>query len=107
MTDHSGLASALENSPAQVALRADGLAQMALFEDCAPEQLQTLAERLRPVRAEPGQVLMRQGEQAVSFILIHSGAAEVNHAGDDGEVMMVVNAEECTAEALRLRARVR
>ena len=27
--------------------------------------------------------------------------------GDDGEVMMVVNAEECTAEALRLRSRVR
>ena len=27
--------------------------------------------------------------------------------GDDGVVMMVVNAEECTAEALRLRSRVR
>lgn len=87
MTDQSGLASALENSPAQVSLRADGLAEMALFEDCAVEQLQALAERLRPVRAEPGQVLMRQGEQAVSFVLIHSGAAEVNHTGDDGEVV--------------------
>jgi CRP-like cAMP-binding protein len=47
-----------------------------------------LAERLRPVRAEPGQVLMRQGEQAVSFILIDSGAAEVNHTGEDGEVVL-------------------
>jgi CRP-like cAMP-binding protein len=88
MPEHSGLASALENSPAQVRLRADGLAEMALFEDCASEQLQALAERLRPVRAEPGQVLMRQGEQAVSFILIHSGGAEVNHTGDDGDVVL-------------------
>ena len=88
MTDASDLASALQSSPGQVAMRADGLAEMALFEDCAPEQLQALAERLRPVRAEPGQVLMRQGDQALSFILIKSGAAEVNHTGGDGEVVL-------------------
>ena len=88
MTDQSGWGPTLQNSRAQLALRADGLAEMALFEDCAPDQLQTLAQRLLPVRAEPGQVLMRQGEQAVSFILIHSGAAEVNHTGDDGEVFL-------------------
>lgn len=31
---------------------------------------------------------MRQGEQAVSFILIQSGAADVSHSGDDGEVIL-------------------
>ena len=46
MTEHSGLASALENSNAQVRLRADGLAAMALFEDCTPEQLQALGNLL-------------------------------------------------------------
>jgi len=86
MTDESGLVTALENSPGQVALRTAGLAEMALFEDCSADQLAALAQRLRPVRAEPGQVLMRQGEPAVFFILIHSGAGQVNHSGDDGEV---------------------
>jgi CRP-like cAMP-binding protein len=107
MTDHGGLAPALENSPAQVALRADGLAEMALFEDCTPEQLQTLAERLHPLRAEPGQVLMRQGEQAVSFILIHSGAAEVNHTGEDGEVVLSVSAGVIVGEIALLRDKPR
>lgn len=85
MTDDSGLAAAPANSPEQVARRADGLAGMALFKGCTPGQLRSLAERLRPVRAETGQVLMRQGEQALSFILIQSGGAEVHHTGDDGE----------------------
>ena len=88
MTEESGLNSALQSGPELVALRAAALAEMGLFEGCAPEQLQALAERLRPVRAEPGQVLMRQGEQAVSFVLIHSGCAEVSHTGDDGAVVL-------------------
>ena len=88
MTDETDLVSALENSPGQVMLRADGLAEMELFEGCSADQLAVLAERLRPVRAEPGQVLMRQGEPAVFFILIYSGAGEVNHLGDDGEIFL-------------------
>jgi CRP-like cAMP-binding protein len=43
---------------------------------------------LRPLRAASGQVLMRQGEQAVSFILIHSGRAEIRHTGDDDTVVL-------------------
>ncbi|MBU3705377.1 MAG: GNAT family N-acetyltransferase [Mycobacterium sp.] len=61
---------------------------MELFEECEPAQLQALAERLEPLRAEPGQVLFSQGEQAVTFILIQSGAAEISHLGDDGEVVL-------------------
>ncbi len=87
MTDEIGLTTVPDDSAEAVALRAAGLAEMALFEDCEPDQLAALAERLRPVRAEPGQVLMRQGERAVSFILIRSGTAGVSHTGEDGEVV--------------------
>ena len=83
-----GLAASLEESPQLVALRAEGLAEMALFENCSSDQLQDLASRMRPLRAERGQVLMRQGEQAVSFILIQSGSAEVVHTSDDGSLVL-------------------
>ena len=71
-----------------MAERTRNLAQMELFEECEPDQLQALAERLEPLRAEPGQVLFSQGEQAVTFILIQSGTAEISHTGDDGEVVL-------------------
>ena len=83
-----GLASALGESAELVSLRTEGLADMELFEGCSAEQLHAVAERLRPLRAAPGQVLMRQGEQAVSFILIHSGRAEIRHTGEDDAVVL-------------------
>ena len=43
-----------------------------------------LAAQLRPLTAAPGQVLMQQGELAVSFLIIGSGRAEVTHTGVDG-----------------------
>ncbi len=75
------------NSP-DLAQRTEGLAAMPLFEDCSAEQLGQVAERLRPLHAEPGEVLMRQGERAVSFILIQTGRAEISHTGDDGAVVL-------------------
>jgi CRP-like cAMP-binding protein len=88
--DHGerGLASALGESAELVSMRTEGLADMELFEGCSAEQLHAVAERLRPLRAAPGQVLMRQGEQAVSFILIHSGRAEIRHTGEDDAVVL-------------------
>lgn len=88
--DHGehGLAAALGESAELVSMRTQGLAEMTLFEGCSAGQLQVVAERLRPLRAAAGQVLMRQGEQAVSFILIHSGRAEVRHTGDDDAVVV-------------------
>ncbi len=68
--------------------RADELATMDIFEGCPPEDLVPLASYLQPLRAAAGQVLMRQGEQAVSFLLISSGTAEVKHVGDDGVVIV-------------------
>ncbi|OBG42594.1 acetyltransferase [Mycobacterium alsense] len=67
--------------------RAEKLATMDIFEGCTTEDLVPLAARLQPLRAAAGQVLMRQGERAVSFLLISSGTAEVKHVGDDGVVI--------------------
>lgn len=64
----------------------ESLAEMALFKDCSAGELATVAERLRPLQAAAGDVLMRQGEDAVSFILIQSGRVEISHVGDDGAV---------------------
>ena len=66
--------------------RAEELATMDIFEGCPAEDLMALAARLQPLRAAAGQVLMQQGEQAVSFLLISSGTAEINHVGGDGAV---------------------
>jgi protein lysine acetyltransferase len=63
----------------------DELADLAFFDGCPTASLRPLAEQLRPLTASPGQVLMRQGEQAVSFLLIESGTADVSHLGTDGE----------------------
>ena len=66
----------------------DELAAMDVFDGCSVEELTPLAAVLRPLRAPAGRVLMRQGEQAVSFLLISSGSAGVTHVGDDGAVLV-------------------
>ncbi|MCV7332793.1 GNAT family N-acetyltransferase [Mycobacterium cookii] len=45
-----------------------------------------LAASLQPLEAVAGQTLMQQGEQAVSFLLISSGTAEIRHVADDDTV---------------------
>jgi protein lysine acetyltransferase len=66
--------------------RVEELATMDIFEGCPREDLVPLAARVQPLRAAAGQVLMQQGEQAVSFLLISSGTAEIKHVGTDGAV---------------------
>ncbi len=68
---------------------ADELAALDFFSGCPASTLGPLAALLRPLRATPGQVLMRQGEHADSFLLIGSGRARVTHADADGEVIDV------------------
>lgn len=65
-------------------LRADELATMDIFAGCTAETLRPLAANLQPIAAPAGRLLMRQGDQAVSFLLISSGSARVEHVGDDG-----------------------
>ena len=65
-------------------VRAGELAALEVFVGCPTEALVPLAAQLRPLTAAPGQVLMQQGELAVSFLVIASGHAEVTHIGVDG-----------------------
>lgn len=107
-TDDGSLESVLTGDAALVAARAEGLAGMDIFIDCSAGQLQRLAARLHPVHAVPGQVLMRQGDQAVSFILIVSGTATVSHLSEDGEeVLNNVGAGAIIGEIALLRDRPR
>jgi protein lysine acetyltransferase len=71
------------------AVRADELAALEVFAGCPADALIPLAAQLRPLTAAPGQVLMHQGELAVSFLLIGSGRAEVTHTGVDGHETVV------------------
>jgi CRP-like cAMP-binding protein len=68
--------------------RAEELATMDVFEGCTPEDLEPLAASLQPLVAAAGQVLMQQGELAVSFLLISSGIAEIKHVGRDGSIAL-------------------
>ena len=68
------------------ALRADELAALEIFHGCPAEDLMPLAASLQPLQAATGQILMQQGERAVSFLLISSGAAEIKHVADDDVV---------------------
>jgi len=65
-------------------VRADDLAALEIFAGCPTEALVPLAAELRPLTAAAGQVLMQQGELAVSFLIIGYGRAEVTHTGIDG-----------------------
>lgn len=67
--------------------RAEELATMDVFAGCPIEDLVPLAARLQPLRAGAGQVLMQQGERAVSFLLISSGTAEIQRVDSDGTVI--------------------
>ncbi|WP_156746221.1 GNAT family N-acetyltransferase [Mycobacterium sp. 1423905.2] len=61
---------------------------MDIFTGCPVEDLLPLAASVSPLSSAPGQVLMQQGEQAVSFLLISSGRAEIKHVGEDGVVIV-------------------
>ena len=49
------ISAALGESPELVTLRTEALAGMALFEDCPADQLVAVAERFRPLVADPGE----------------------------------------------------
>ncbi len=70
------------------ALPAIDLAAMEIFAGCPDADLASLAAGLQPLRAPTGTELMRQGEKAVSFLLVSSGSAQVKHVGDDGAVIV-------------------
>ncbi|MCV7212073.1 GNAT family N-acetyltransferase [Mycolicibacterium canariasense] len=69
--------------------RADELAALDFFAGYSAAELMPLAALLQPLTSGTGDVLMRQGEHAATFLLIGSGSAEVTHVGEDGDVTVV------------------
>uniref|UniRef100_UPI003899D033 GNAT family N-acetyltransferase n=1 Tax=Mycobacterium sp. HUMS_1102779 TaxID=3383487 RepID=UPI003899D033 len=68
------------------AVCAEELAALDVFAAIPANDLATLAANLAPLHAVPGEVLMRQGERATSFVIITSGRVAVSHLGPDGEI---------------------
>ncbi len=62
------------------------LATLDVFAGVPARDLTALAANLVPLRAVPGEVLMRQGERATSFAIITSGRVGVSHHGPHGRV---------------------
>ncbi|MEO6792661.1 MAG: GNAT family N-acetyltransferase [Mycobacterium sp.] len=72
----------------EVASLTTDLAAMEIFAGCSAAELAPLTVGLQPLQAAAGTELMRQGERAVSFLLISLGSAQVKHLGDDGAVIV-------------------
>ena len=87
-----------------IGARAEELATMDIFAGCPIEDLMALAASLQPLRTASGQVLMQQGERAISFLLISSGAAEIQHLDSNGVVAVgQAHAGEIIGEIALLR----
>ncbi|OBJ68101.1 acetyltransferase [Mycobacterium sp. 1274756.6] len=77
---------------------------MEIFRGCTAEELSPLAATLQRLAAPAGELLMKQGEQAVSFLLISAGAAEVIHLDEDeATVIETVSAGMIVGEIALLR----
>lgn len=57
--------------------RAEALARVPIFSNLKRDVIEELARSARVRRFAPGQVLVREGEDAVAFFVLHEGQAEV------------------------------
>ena len=72
--------------PVVSAVSIEELAALDVFADIPVEDVAALAAHLEPLHAAASEVLMRQGERAVSFAIIASGRVEIRHVGSDGQI---------------------
>ena len=79
------------------------LAALPVFTGIAAEQLSPLAAELTPVCAPHGEVLMRQGEKALSFLIIAAGDVEVRHTDGDGHTLVAMLSGGLIGEIALLR----
>ena len=87
-----------------ITARANELANLSVFADCFGADLYPLALLVEPVRAEAGDVLMRQGEPADFFLIIARGSAVVQHTDPDGATAEInVDAGRILGEIALLR----
>ena len=83
-----------------ITARAAELSNLSVFADCFPADLYPLAALLEPLRAGDGEVLMRQGETAHSFLIIATGSGAVERVNTDGETLhMTVEAGQLIGRA--------
>jgi CRP-like cAMP-binding protein len=83
------------------------LGALPVFAGIPAEELTALAAELTPMRVPHGEVLMRQGEAAVSFFIIASGEVEVRHTDADGRTLVAFLSEGLIGEIALLRNKPR
>ena len=87
-----------------ITARANELANLSVFADCFGADLYPLALLIEPVRAQAGDVLMRQGEPADFFLIIARGSAVVQHTDPEGATAEIkVDAGRILGEIALLR----
>jgi CRP-like cAMP-binding protein len=64
------------------------LGSLEFFAGIPAGDLAVLAAKLQPLHAVADEVLMRQGQEAVSFAIIVSGRVEIRHVEPDGQVLV-------------------
>ena len=79
------------------------LGALPVFAGIPTDELSALAAELTPVRAPAGDVLMRQGDKALSFLIIASGEVEVSHTDSDGHTLVAFLSEGLIGEIALLR----
>ena len=84
----SDLADGAEERAGVSAVSTEELAALNMFANIPAQDLAALAANLEPLHAAAGEVLMRQGERAVSFSIITSGRVEVRYVSPDDQVVV-------------------
>ena len=79
------------------------LGALPVFAGIPTDELSALAAELTPVRAPAGEVLMRQGEKALSFLILASGEVEIRHSDTDGQTLVAFLSEGLIGEIALLR----
>ena len=77
-----GRATTREPSPFEATLLR--VAKLPLFGGVRPSRLEAALQRVRPIEVSPGQVIVRQGDQADRFYIIVSGSYTVTQLTDAG-----------------------
>jgi protein lysine acetyltransferase len=83
------------------------LGALPLFSGIPIEQLSPLAAELAPIHAAPGEVLMRQGDEALSFLIVASGEVEVRHTDSEGHTLVAFLSSGLLGEIALLRSAAR
>jgi protein lysine acetyltransferase len=79
------------------------LGALPVFAGIPTDELSALAAELAPVRARAGELLMRQGDKALSFFILASGEVEIRHTDSDGQTLVAFLSEGLIGEIALLR----